>query len=69
MGESDVEQHTIDLANFLKEIQDGIQNRDYVTVADIVEYEMGSAADKWLPALDTLIEHMKKILADESAGQ
>lgn len=68
-GDSNVEALTQTLTSHLQEIKEGLTNRDYVTVADILEYEIAPAAEKWLSVLDDLIEHIHKLLANEPAKQ
>jgi len=66
---SNVEELTKKLTQHLLEIKEGLKNRDYVTVADIVEYEISPSAEKWIPVIDILIEHMTEILANEPTQQ
>lgn len=69
IGDSNLQVLTVALSQHLLEIKEALSHRDYVTVADVIEYEISPAVEKWQPALSTLTEFLEKILADESAGQ
>jgi hypothetical protein len=67
--DSDVAAYTKSLTASLNEIKEALGNKDYVSVADILEYEISPATAKWLVAIDVLVAFMEKILADEPAQQ
>jgi hypothetical protein len=68
VGDSNFQNLTTDLSKHLIEIKEGLTHRDYVTVADIIEYEISPAVEKWLPALDVFNQFLEKNLADEPTG-
>lgn len=56
------------LSDLLREIQEALESRDTVTVADVLEYEISPAVPVWLRAVDAVIDHLARLRSDGAPG-
>jgi hypothetical protein len=49
-----------EFAGQLRQVKDALENRDYVQLSDILQYELPDVAPRWQALLDQLIEQIDK---------
>jgi hypothetical protein len=49
-----------EFAGQLRQVKDALENRDYVQLSDILQYELPDVAPRWKALLDQLIEQIDK---------
>lgn len=54
------------LSEMIRRMQEAVKARDYVTVADLLEYDMAEAVPSWLMALDSVLERVNRPLHEPS---
>ncbi len=47
-----------EFAQRLREVKEALENRDYVTLADILQYELQDTTERWQALLDLVIEQI-----------
>lgn len=49
-----------DFAAQLRQVKEALENRDYVQLSDILQYELPDVAPRWQTLLDQVVEHIDK---------
>ena len=67
-GDRNLSVMTNALSELLKEIEEALGNRDTVTVADVLEYEIAPSVGPWMEGVDAVIAHITTLKSDGKAG-